>query len=206
MAARAGGVRRAGERLQAVRALGRPGGLGAALPGGGGRPGPAARDARRDGGPRARLRGRGSAGKGDQAAQGSGRSRGGFSTKIHVLVDALGNPLKFLLTGGAAGDNPPAIPLLAGLRAEEVPADRGDAADATSAYLEQELRATATIPPHPNRATPRACDPAADKERPLGERLIGKPKHLRRAFARFDKYAGLFLAFSHFASATIWLR
>ena len=35
--------------------------------------------------------------KGDQAL---GRSLRGFSTKIHVLVDALGNPLDFMLTGG----------------------------------------------------------------------------------------------------------
>ncbi len=29
-----------------------------------------------------------------------GRSKGGFTTKIHALVDALGNPLKFILTPG----------------------------------------------------------------------------------------------------------
>jgi transposase len=29
-----------------------------------------------------------------------GRSCGGFSTKIHALVDALGNPVKFLLSPG----------------------------------------------------------------------------------------------------------
>ncbi|MGL9725667.1 MAG: transposase [Wolbachia sp.] len=28
------------------------------------------------------------------------RSKGGFTTKIHALVDALGNPLKFTLTAG----------------------------------------------------------------------------------------------------------
>ena len=32
-------------------------------------------------------------------------------------MDALGNPLKFIVTSGAAGDNPQAIPLLAGQRA-----------------------------------------------------------------------------------------
>jgi transposase len=37
---------------------------------------------------------------GGQDAQALGRSRGGFSTKIHVNVDALGNPLRFTLTGG----------------------------------------------------------------------------------------------------------
>ncbi|WP_405197041.1 MULTISPECIES: transposase [unclassified Wolbachia] len=29
-----------------------------------------------------------------------GRNKGGFTTKIHAFVDALGNPLKFILTPG----------------------------------------------------------------------------------------------------------
>ena len=33
-----------------------------------------------------------------------GRSRGGFSTKLHVTVDGLGNPLRFILTGGQEHD------------------------------------------------------------------------------------------------------
>ncbi|AZL16105.1 transposase [Rickettsiales endosymbiont of Stachyamoeba lipophora] len=33
-----------------------------------------------------------------------GRSKGGFTTKIHALVDALGNPLKFILTPGQKND------------------------------------------------------------------------------------------------------
>ena len=36
--------------------------------------------------------------------QAIGRSRGGLSTKIHALVDALGNPVGFFLTGGEAHD------------------------------------------------------------------------------------------------------
>ena len=123
-----------------------------------------------------------------------------------MLVDALGNPLKFRLTSGAAGDNPQALPLLAGQHAQEVLADRSYDADATIAYIEQELRATATIPPHPNRAAPRACDYAAYKERHLIECFIGKLKYFRRVFSRFDKYTRRFLAFIHFASTTIWLK
>ena len=123
-----------------------------------------------------------------------------------MLVDALGNPLKFILTSGAAGDNPQALPLLAGQRAQEVLADRSYDADATIAYIEQELRATATIPPQPRRAQPRACDYAAYKERHLIECFIGKLKYFRRVFSRFDKYASRFLAFIHFASTTIWLK
>jgi len=123
-----------------------------------------------------------------------------------VLVDALGNPLKFVLTSGAAGDNPQAIPLLAGQQTPEVLADRGYDADATIAYIEQQLGATATIPPKQSRKEPRACDYVAYKERHLVECFIGKLKYFRRVFSRFDKYANRFLAFIHFASMCIWLK
>lgn len=41
-----------------------------------------------------------------QEAQALGYSRGGFSSKIHVNVDALGNPLRFILTAGQAHEAP----------------------------------------------------------------------------------------------------
>lgn len=123
-----------------------------------------------------------------------------------MLVDALGNPLKFILTSGAAGDNPQAIPLLAGQQAQEVLADRGYDADATLAYIADQLHATATIPPKRSRKEPRDCDYVAYKERHLVECFIGKLKYFRRIFSRFDKYATRFLAFIHFASTFIWLK
>jgi transposase len=39
------------------------------------------------------------------AAPGFGRSRGGFSTKIHLKTDLDGRPLDFHLTGGEASDS-----------------------------------------------------------------------------------------------------
>jgi transposase len=138
--------------------------------------------------------------------QGLGRSRGGFSTKIHVLVDALGNPLKFILTSGAAGDNPQALPLLAGQQAQEVVADRSYDADTTVASIEEQMQAVVTIPPKKRRVAPRACDYTAYKERHWVECFIGKLKYFRRVFSRFDKYATRFVAFIHFASMTIWLK
>lgn len=36
--------------------------------------------------------------------QAPGRSRGGFSTKIHLIVDGLGNLLGFILTAGQVND------------------------------------------------------------------------------------------------------
>ena len=47
--------------------------------------------------------------KGDKAL---GRSRGGLTTKIHLLVDELGLPQAFLLTGGQISVYTPAIELL----------------------------------------------------------------------------------------------
>ena len=44
-------------------------------------------------------------GKRGQHRQALGRSRGGFSTKIHLKTDLDGNPLDFHLTGGEASDS-----------------------------------------------------------------------------------------------------
>ena len=52
--------------------------------------------------------------------QGLGRSRGGFSSKIHLLVDALGFPLRFILTGGERHDITQAESLLAPFQVCEV--------------------------------------------------------------------------------------
>jgi hypothetical protein len=52
---------------------------------------------------------------GGQAAQALGRSRGGFTTKIHVTVDGLGNPLRLRLTAGQASDIGQAVELVDGL-------------------------------------------------------------------------------------------
>jgi len=66
--------------------------------------------------------------RGGQAEQALGRSRGGFSTKIHVTVDALGNPLRLHLTAGQRHDSTQAIALLDGFQFDYVIADRGYAA------------------------------------------------------------------------------
>ena len=123
-----------------------------------------------------------------------------------MLVDALGNPLKFILTSGAAGDNPQALPLLEGQHTEEVLADRGDDGAATIASIEEQLLAVAPIPPKQRRVAPRDCAYVAYQERHLVACFSGKRKYFRRVFARFDQYATRFLAFVHFASTVIWLK
>ena len=45
--------------------------------------------------------------------QAIGRSRGGLTSKVHIAVDGLGNPLRFILTGGQVGDVTQAEELIA---------------------------------------------------------------------------------------------
>jgi transposase len=142
---------------------------------------------------------------GGQEEQALGRSRGGFGTKIHVNTDALGNPLRLLLTGGQASDSPQAIPLLAGFEFDEVIADRAYDADETLAFIAAK-NANAVIPPKKNRLVPRDTDWYTYKERNLVERFINKIKQYRRIFTRYEKYASRYMAFLCFAATLIWLK
>ena len=83
--------------------------------------------------------------------QAIGRSRGGLSTKIHALVDALGNPIGFHLTGGEAHDLVGADHLLPTMDADTLIADK--AFDADERVIEPLAAAgkTAVIPPRTNR-------------------------------------------------------
>jgi hypothetical protein len=60
-----------------------------------------------------------------KGAQSLGRSRGGFSTKIHLATDALGNTVPFILTGGERNDITQAESLIEDLSAHYVIADKG---------------------------------------------------------------------------------
>ena len=75
-----------------------------------------------------------------------GRSRGGFSTKIHVSVDGLGNPLRFILTGGQQHDITQAEGLIAGYAGEHVLADQGYDAQEFRRHI-LELGMMPVIPP-----------------------------------------------------------
>ena len=60
------------------------------------------------------LPSRGGCEKGDCEAL--GRSRGGFSTKLHLVCDGLGNPLTAILTPGQQHENTVCTELMASVR------------------------------------------------------------------------------------------
>ncbi len=151
------------------------------------------------------MRRRGAKKSGGQEAQALGRSRGGFSTKIHIAVDALGNPLRLLLTAGQASDVGQGTPLIKEFLAQAVIADKGyDSDELVRTITEQ--KAQAVIPPRANRKVQREYDRHLYRERHLVECFINKIKHYRRVFSRFDKLSKNYLSFVHFVSALIWLR
>ena len=138
-------------------------------------------------------------------AQSLGRSRGGFSTKIHLATDALGNALRFILTGGERNDITQAEALVKDLCAEYVIADKGYDSEAFVLHLKGR-DSQAVIPSRTNHKVQREIDTHLYKERHLIENQIGKLKHFRRVFSRFDKLAKNYLSFIYFASSVVWLR
>lgn len=143
--------------------------------------------------------------RGGQAAQALGRSGGGFSTKVHTLTEALGQPLRVVLTGGQVHDVTQAQTLLDGQEAEFVIGDRGFASADLAAWLE-ERGMIPVIPPHPRSHTRPWYDRALYQERHVIECFFNKLKHYRHLFTRFDKLALHYLSFVYFVSALIWLR
>ena len=142
---------------------------------------------------------------GTQAQQALGRSRGGFSTKIHAAVDALGNPLRLILTAGQESDVMQGAALMKDFEPRAVIADKGyDSDELVKIITEQE--ALAVIPPRVNRKEQREYDRHLYRERHSVECFIGKIKHYRRVFSRFEKLSKNYLGFLNFVSALIWLR
>ena len=137
--------------------------------------------------------------------QSLGRSRGGHSTKIHLATDALGNAIRFILTAGQRNDITQATALIENMFPEYVIADKGYDADAF-VLLIRKTTAEAVIPSKINRKVQREIDTELYKERHLIECCIGKLKHFRRVFSRFDKLAKNYLSFVQFASTIVWLR
>jgi transposase len=140
-------------------------------------------------------------------AEALGRSRGGFTTKIHATVEALGLPLDFELTGGQASDIGQADTLLARIPegAGALVGDKGYDSDDFVQAVEAK-RMAVVIPPRSHRKTPRTVDWFVYKERHVVECFFNKIKHYRRIFSRFEKLARNYMGMLRFVSALVWLR
>ena len=143
--------------------------------------------------------------KNEQESQGLGRSCGGFSTKIHAVCDALGNPLDFIITGGEVADCTQMAELLKNLEFEAVLADKGYDSNLIVELITKQ-GAEPIIPPKKNRIVQRFYDKEIYKEHHKIENLFGFLKHYRRLFSRFHKLKSRFTSFLHFIAALQWLK
>lgn len=150
-----------------------------------------------------------------------GRSRGGWTTKIHALVDAQCAPLVVALTAGQAGDNPQLQSLLTrhtdhNARGFRLLADKAYSHDSTRAYL-REHRIAHTIPERSDQIArrkakgshggrPPGFDPTRYRHRNSIERGFNRLKHWRAIATRYDKYALTFLGGVTLAAAITYHR
>ena len=145
------------------------------------------------------------AGYGNQFEEGLGRSRGGFSSKIHAKVDALGNPMKFIITPGQESDITQAKQLLKDVFGARILADKIYGTEEIRTQIRRQ-NCIDVIPSKVNSLNPVEYDKYDYKERHAVECFFGKIKHFRRVFSRFDKSARNFMSFLSFVGAIIWLR
>ena len=130
---------------------------------------------------------------------------GRLTSKIHALADALGNPVRLILTGGHVHDIRAAGQLLEGVACGALLGDKGYDADALIERL-RGARIAVVIPPKSNRKDKRECDFILYKERNLIERLFGKLKQFRAIATRYDKLARNFLGAIRLVAAVIQLN
>ncbi|MFC9261304.1 IS5 family transposase [Streptomyces hydrogenans] len=154
-----------------------------------------------------------------------GRSRGGLTTKIHLVADSRCRPLAFTVTPGQAGDAPAFEQVMARLRVPRalgrprttprvVLADKAYSSRAIRGYLRR--RGIRAVIPQPadqvaNRirrgktgGRPPAFDRDAYKQRNTVERCINRLKQWRGLATRYDKTATIYLAALHIAGIFIW--
>ena len=139
-----------------------------------------------------------------QATEAVGKSSGGLTTKIHAATDALGNPVRFILTAGQASEFGQANALIEGFSADFVLADKGY--DSNEFLLQ--IRASGAepvIPPKHNRIEQREYDKELYKERNLVERLFQKLKSFRRVATRYERLLRNYMGMLELAAIMIWL-
>jgi transposase len=157
-----------------------------------------------------------------------GRSRGGRTTKIHLVADRRCRPLARILTPGQHGDCPQFIPLMDQVRITRpgtgrprtrpgaAMGDKAYSSAANRAYLRRR-RITAVIPVKEDQKNnrrnrgrrggrPPAFDAARYRDRNTVERCFSKLKQFRAVATRYDKRKEIYQGTVDVASIRIWLQ
>ncbi|WP_435810892.1 IS5 family transposase [Streptomyces olivaceus] len=167
-------------------------------------------------------------GGGGAGGEGLGRSRGGFTTKLHLSADGRCRPLSLIVTPGQRADCTQFTPVLEKIRVPRTgpgrPRKKPDSLAADKAYsngpCREYLRRRGirhTIPEKTDSQAARLCkgsrggrppgfDEERYKKRNTVERAVNRLKHARAVATRYDKRGYVFLGTATAATLVIWLR
>src|ERR1700716_593130 len=134
--------------------------------------------------------------------QAIGRSKGGMTTKVLALTDALGNLVRFVLLPGQRYDTVGIAPLIEGIEFGALIADKAFDSNDIVANL-NERGAKIVISQHPRRSVPLQIDTEMYKWRHLIENFFCKLKEFKRIAMRADKTDNSFRAMIHLVAAVI---
>ncbi len=147
---------------------------------------------------------KGAAGKSDE---GIGKSIAGNTSKIHMLCDAHGNPIDFVITGGQVHDSKVAATLIEACEAENLMADRAYHSSAIRQQcLEKGIQPIIPIKKNTVDELNLGFDSHLFKQRHVVENLFARLKHFRSIATRFDKTLINYSSMIFLACAYIWSK
>jgi len=145
---------------------------------------------------------------------GLGRSRGGYSTKLHVVSEAKGILISFILTAGQKGEAPQFINVMNAVPLKIHRKSKRPAAVACDkAYSSHEIRdwlkqkeIKSVIPQRKNEKRRGRFSKSLYRKRNIVERVIGWLKENRRIATRYEKTYDSYLAMIQLATIRMTLK